>query len=806
LDTKERIIETFIEDEMKSSYLTYAMSVIVSRALPDVRDGLKPVHRRILYDMNELGLTPDKPFKKSARVVGDVLGKYHPHGDQSVYNALVRMAQEFSMRKILIHGQGNFGSIDGDNPAAMRYTEARLHPIAMQLLADIEKNTIDYIPNFDDSLEEPTVLPAAFPNLLVNGSSGIAVGMATSIPPHNLGEVIKAVIAVIQKPKITIDEIVKIIPGPDFPTGGVIIGKSGIEEAYKTGNAQIQVRAKVSIEKMKGGKEALIVNEIPYQVNKTRLIQDIAAHVKNRKVDGITDLRDESDRDGTRVVIELKRGINPHVVMNQLFKITSLQVTYSINLLALDHLKPSLMNIKEMIGKYIAHREEVVRRRTRFDLDNAEKRAHILEGFLRALDEIDEVITIIRSSKTPKEAADRLIERFSFTRAQADAILNMRLARLTGLEREKIQKEYEELQILIAELRELLKSRKNILARIVKELREISKKFDDPRRTGIIDKEEEIDIKDLIIEEDVVVTISHNGFIKRTPITAFKNQGRGGVGVNVSSLKESDFIEHVFVASTHDTMLFISDRGVAYSTWVHEIMNASRNAKGQSIKLLLRLEGEEKVAAYAKLREKENEAYILFMTRKGYTKKVAVTEFLNVRKSGIIAIKLDDDDSLVDAIVTDGKSELIIATAMGNALRLKEETVRPMGRTARGVTGIRMKEGNHVCAVCMIIKDADLLVATENGYGKRVPVNNFTVHGRGTRGQIYTKLNERTGNAVGVILVKKSDQIVIITSRGMIIKLKVRSVSIMGRNATGVKLVNIKEPDTVAGVGRVVQE
>ncbi len=806
MDTKERIIETFIEDEMKSSYLTYAMSVIVSRALPDVRDGLKPVHRRILYDMNELGMTPEKPYKKSARVVGDVLGKYHPHGDQSVYNALVRMAQEFSMRKVLIRGQGNFGSIDGDSPAAMRYTEVRLHPIAMQLLADIERNTIDYIPNFDDSLEEPSVLPAAFPNLLVNGSSGIAVGMATNIPPHNLGEVIKAVIAVIEKPKITIDEIVKIIPGPDFPTGGIIIGKTGIETAYKTGNGLIQVRAKVSTEKMKGGKEALVVNEIPYQVNKTRLIQDIAAHVKNRKVDGITDLRDESDRDGTRVVIELKRGVNPHVVMNQLFKITSLQVTYGINLLALDHLKPSLMNIREMIEKYIAHREEVVRRRTRFDLDKAEKRVHILEGFLRALDEIDEVINIIRSSKTPKEAADRLIERFSFTRAQADAILDMRLARLTGLEREKIQKEYEELQKLIAELRELLKSRKSILARIVKELREISKKFDDPRRTEIIDMEEEIDIKDLIIEEDVVVTISHNGFIKRTPITAFKNQARGGVGVNVSSLKESDFIEHVFVASTHDTMLFISDRGVAYSTWVHEIMNASRNAKGQSIKLLLRLEGEEKVAAYAKLREKEDEEYILFMTRKGYTKKVAVKDFRNVRKSGIIAIKLDDDDSLVDAIVTDGKSELLIATAMGNALRLKEETVRPMGRTARGVTGIRMKDGNYVCAVRKIIKDADFLVVTENGYGKRVPVQSFTVHGRGTRGQIYTKLDERTGNAVGVILVKKSDQIVIITSRGMIIKLKVRSVSVMGRNAAGVKLVNIKEPDTVAGVARVIQE
>ena len=806
MDTKERIIETFIEDEMKNSYLTYAMSVIVSRALPDVRDGLKPVHRRILYDMNELGLTPEKPYKKSARVVGDVLGKYHPHGDQSVYNALVRMAQDFSMRKILIQGQGNFGSIDGDNPAAMRYTEARLHPIAMQLLADIEKNTIDFIPNFDDSLEEPSVLPAAFPNLLINGSSGIAVGMATNIPPHNLGEVIRAVIAVIEHPKISIDEIIKIIPGPDFPTGGVIIGKEGIETAYKTGNGQIKVRAKVSIEKMKGGKDALVVNEIPFQVNKTRLIQDIAAHVKNRKVDGITDLRDESDRDGTRIVVELKRGINPHVVMNQLYKITSLQVTYGINLLALDHLKPSLMNIKEMIEKYIAHREEVVRRRARFDLDKAEKRAHLLEGFLRALDEIDEVISIIRSSKTPKEASDRLMERFSFSRAQADAILDMRLARLTGLEREKLQKEYEELQKLIAELRELLKSKKNILRRIVKELKEIPKKFDDPRCTEIIEKEEEVDIKDLIIEEDVVVTISHNGFIKRTPITAFKNQGRGGVGVNVSSLKESDFIEHMFVASTHDTMLFISDRGVAYSTPVHEIMNASRNAKGQSIKLLLMLTGEEKVAAYAKLREKEDEEYILFMTRKGYTKKVAVKDFRSVRRSGIIAIKLDNDDSLVDAIVTDGKSELLIATAMGNALRLKEETVRPMGRTARGVTGIRMKEGNYVCAVRKIIKDADFLVVTENGYGKRVPVKSFTVHGRGTRGQIYTKLNERTGKAVGVILVKKSDQIVIITSRGMIIKLKVRTISTLGRTAAGVKLVNIKEPDTVVGVARVIQD
>jgi DNA gyrase subunit A len=688
----------------------------------------------------------------------------------------------------------------------MRYTEARLHPMAAQLLVDIEKNTVDFVPNFDDTLEEPSVLPAAFPNLLVNGSSGIAVGMATNIPPHNLKEAVNAVIAVIERPKITIDQLIKILPGPDFPTGGIIIGKDGIEKAYKTGSGHIQVRARVTIEKIKGGKEALVVGEIPYQVNKTRLIQDIAAHVKDKRVDGITDLRDESDRDGTRIVIELKRGINPHVIMNQLYKITSLQVTYGINLLALDQLTPRLMNVKEMIEKYVAHREEVITRRTKFDLDKAEKRAHILEGFLKALDEIDEVINIIRSSRTPKEAADRLIERFSFTRVQADAILDMRLARLTGLEREKIEKEYGELQKLIAELRELLKSRENIRRRIVKELKEIVKNFGDPRKTEIIDEEAEIDITDLIIEEDVVVTISHNGFMKRTPISAFRNQGRGGVGVNVSSLKESDFIEHVFVASTHDTMLFISDSGIAYSVMVHEIMSASRNAKGQSIKLLLSLEGEEKVAAYATLREKEDEAYIVFMTRKGYMKKSAVSEFKNIRKTGIIAIKLDEDDSLVDAIVTDGKSELIVTTEMGNALRLKEETVRPMGRAARGVTGIRLKQGDYVCDVRMVFKDADLLVVTEKGYGKRVAIKNFSVHNRGTLGQKYVKLSDKTGRVADTILVSKGDQIVIITSRGMIIKLKVRSVSVMGRSAGGVRLVNLKDPDTVAGVARVMQE
>jgi DNA gyrase subunit A len=804
--TEEKVVEQFIEDEMKNSYLTYAMSVIVSRALPDVRDGLKPVHRRILYDMNELGITHERPFKKSARVVGDVLGKYHPHGDQSVYNALVRMAQHFSMRMPLVDGQGNFGSIDGDNPAAMRYTEVRLLPMAELLLADIEKNTIDFIPNFDDSLEEPSVLPAAFPNLLVNGSSGIAVGMATNIPPHNLEEVIQATIAVIEKPDIAIDALIKIMPGPDFPTGGLIIGKDGIANAYKTGNGQIRIRARVSIESIRGGKEALIVNEIPFQVNKTRLIQDIAAHVKSKKVDGITDLRDESDRDGTRIVIELKRGIDPHVVMNQLFKITSLEVTYGINLLALDVLKPGVMSVKEIIEKYIQHREEIVKRRTKFDLDKAEKRAHILEGFLRALDNIDEIIKIIRASKTPKIAAGALIERFGFTKIQAEAILDMRLARLTGLEREKITTEYEGLKKLIANLKEILKSRKNILNEIVRELKEISRKHGNPRRTEIIEKEEELDIKDFIIEEDVVVTISHNGFIKRTPITAFRHQARGGVGVNASSLKESDFIEHMFVASTHSNILFISNKGKAYAKEVHEIMNLSKTAKGQSIRLLLSLETDESVAAYVPLKGGNDEKYIVFITRKGYIKKGDLNDFRHVRKSGIIAIKLDEDDSIIDAIVTNGKNELLIATEMGKALRLKENTVRPMGRAARGVTGIRLRDGDFVCGVRKVIENASLLVVTANGYGKRVAFKNFSVHGRGTGGQIFVKTSEKTGKVVGIRAVTKGDEFVIITARGMIIKLKVKAVSIMGRNAGGIRLVNIKETDLAVAVARIVQD
>jgi DNA gyrase subunit A len=804
--TKEKIVKTFIEDEMKSSYLTYAMSVIVSRALPDVRDGLKPVHRRILHGMNELGLPSDKPFKKAARVVGDVLGKYHPHGDQAVYDALVRMAQSFSMRYPIVDGQGNFGSIDGDAPAAMRYTEVRMLPLAEALLADIEKNTVDFVPNFDDSLKEPAVLPAAFPNLLVNGSSGIAVGMATNIPPHNLVETIQAIITVIEEPDVSIDRLIEVLPGPDFPTGGLIVGRSGIMSAYKTGNGQIKLRARASIESSKSGKEYIVVNEIPYQVNKSRLIQEIALLAKEKKVDGISDIRDESDKDGLRVVIEVKRGINTHIIMNQLFKMSALEVTYGINLLALDNMKPLVMSIKQIVQAYINHREEIVRRRTKFDLDKSEARAHILQGFIKALDKIDQIIDLIRSSKTPKEAEERLMDKFSFTKPQAEAILEMKLVRLTGLEREKIKKEYEDLKKLIRELKEILKSRKNILAQIVKELKEISKKFGDARRTMIIEDEQEVDLKDLIIEEDVVVTITHNGFIKRTPITAFKNQARGGVGVTASSMKEDDFIEHMFVASTHDTMLFISNRGRAYTVPVHEIVSMGKYSKGESIKLFLSLGEEETIAAYVPLKDSDWEGFLLMLTRKGFIKKVELSEFRNVRKTGIIAISLNEGDILMYSIVTGGKEQVIIATANGYALRLKESTVRPMGRAARGVTAMRLKGDDEICGITKVIESTDLLVVTENGFGKRVKCENFSVHGRGTGGQIYVKKNEKTGKSVGILPLAKRDEFVVITGKGMIIKMKAQAVPIMGKSAAGVKVVNVREDDSLAGVARIVQD
>ncbi|RKX93526.1 MAG: DNA gyrase subunit A, partial [Spirochaetes bacterium] len=755
--------------------------------------------------MKEFGLTHERHYKKSARIVGDVLGKYHPHGDQAVYDALVRMAQDYSMRYPLVEGQGNFGSVDGDAPAAMRYTEVRMTQMAELLLQDIDKETVDFMPNFDDTLKEPVVLPAAFPNLLVNGASGIAVGMATNIPPHNLREVIKAVIKTINNPEISTEELINIIPGPDFPTGGLIIGTEGIRKAYMTGNGQIKIRARVNIETLKNGKEMLIVNEIPYQVNKIRLIQDIAKHIKDKKIEGISDLRDESDRDGIRIVLELKRGINPHVIMNQLFKMTSLETTFGINLLALDHFNPKVMDIKQIIEKYIEHREEIVKRRTIYDLDKAEKRAHILEGFLKALDNIDEIIKIIRGSKTVAQAQSRLIERFSFTKVQAEAILDMKLARLTGLEREKIQKEYEELQKTIAKLKEILKSKENILKEIAKELSEIEKKFGDDRKTEILPNAEEVNLEDLILEEDVVVTITHKGFIKRTPITAFRHQSRGGVGVNASTLKDDDFIKEMFVASTHDTIVFLTDKGRAYSLKVHEIMNASRTSRGQSIKLLLSLKEDENIEASVALRGKEEEKYMLIVTKKGIIKKLESNDLQKIRKTGIIAIGLSKGDSVVDAITTSGKDEIMIATVMGNALRVKESQIRPMGRSARGVTGIKLGKDDYVCGISKVFDKGDLLVVTEKGYGKRVSFKNFIAHNRGTKGQIYIKLSKRTGKAVGILSIKNKDAFVVITNRGMIIKLKASGVSRMGRTASGVKVVNIKEPDMVAGISKIIQ-
>jgi DNA gyrase subunit A len=630
--------------------------------------------------------------------------------------------------------------------------------------------------------------------------------MATNIPPHNLGEVVTAIISVIEKPDITIKRIIKILPGPDFPTGGLIIGNAGIKQAYETGNGLIKLRARVSIESMKNGKESLIVNEIPYQVNKSRLIQSIAEHAKFKKLDGISDLRDESDKDGTRIVIELKRGVNSSVIMNQLFKMTSLEVTYGINLLALDNLKPVVMNIKQVIQSYIAHREEIVKRRTRFELEKAESRAHILKGFLKALDNIDKIIKIIRASKTPKDASESLVEQFSFTKVQADAILDMRLSRLTGLEMEKIKKEYDQLVKLIKELKELLKSRKNILEKIIKELKEISKKFADERRTTIIEEEKEVELRDLIIEEDVVVTISHNGFIKRTPITAFKHQSRGGVGVTTSSLKEDDFIENMFIASTHDTILFISNKGKAHSVEVHEIVNVGKNSKGQSVKLFLNLTEDEKIASYVRLSDSDKEQYILFLTKKGYIKKSSVNDFKNVRRSGIIAITLGKEDTVIDSVVTNGKEEILIATAMGNALRLKESTVRTMGRTARGVTAIKLRPGDYVCGITRVIDNSELLVVTENGFGKKVRFDNFSPHGRGTKGQIYIKENDKTGKVIGILAIKKKDGFVVITEKGMIIKLKAKGISVMGRTAGGIKIVNIKETDTAAAISRIIQD
>ncbi len=802
-----RVIPVAIEDEMKDSYLTYAMSVIVSRALPDVRDGLKPVHRRILYSMSEMGLRSDRPTKKAARIVGDVLGKYHPHGDLSVYDALVRMAQEFSLRYPLVRGQGNFGSIEGDPPAAMRYTEARMSPLAEEMMADIKKETVDFGPNYDDSMEEPLVLPAALPFLLVNGASGIAVGMATNMPPHNLRESIAAIVATIEDPEISIEDLMKKITGPDFPTGGIIFGRRGIREAYRTGRGRITVRARFSIESTKSGRDVIIVTEIPYQVNLSTLLVRIADLVRDHKIDGIADLRNESDRSGMRVVIELKKGASPKIVLNQLFANTQLSVNFSVNALALVDGRPKVLTLKETIHHYINHRKEVVIRRSRYDLRKAEERAHILEGLKIALDNIDEVIQLIKASANVEEARTGLMSRFGLSEIQAQAILDMRLQKLTSLETQKIMDELREVQELIRYLKELLASEAKILEVVKTELLAISEKYGDERRTQIVPNEvEEINIEDLIQKEDMVVLISHRGYIKRVPYSAYRVQGRGGKGSLSTRLKEDDFVQQIFIGSTHDYILFVTSAGKAYWLKVHEIPEAARTARGQHIKSVLAISQNEEIAAVVCMRDFSDDTFVFMATSKGVVKKVQTTAFSNAKTRGIIAVNLDEGDRIVTALLTTGASELLIVTRKGHGLRMTEESVRPMGRASRGVQGIRLGTDDELAGVVMVQEGEQMLLCSEYGYGKRTDFDLFSRHGRGTRGQIASGINEKTGEIVGVLSVREDDEIIVITSQGNTIRLRVRGIRPYGRQAAGVRIVDIGQPDFVVGIDRADTE
>lgn len=802
-----RVIPVAIEDEIKESYLNYAMSVIVSRALPDVRDGLKPVHRRILYAMNEMGLRYDRPFKKCGRIVGDVLGKYHPHGDQSIYDALVRLAQDFSMRYRAVRGQGNFGSVDGDPPAAMRYTEAKMERIAEEMIRDINKETVDFRPNYDDSMTEPSVLPGAFPFLLTNGASGIAVGMATNIPPHNLGEVCNAIAAYIDDDQISIDQMMEFMKGPDFPTGGIIYGRSGIKKAFKTGRGCITVRARFTLEEDKKGKESIIVTELPYAVNKANLLIRIADLIRDKKIDGISDLRDESDRDGMRMVIELKRGAIPKVVLNQLFAHTSMQQNFNVNYLALVKGRPEILTIKQTVQYFVEHRQEVVTRRTRYDLRKAEEREHILIGLKIALDNIDRVIEIIKASANVETARNNLMSEFELSERQAQAILDMRLQKLTSLETEKIVNELKEVRELIAYLKDLLSDPRKILAVVKAETMEIAEKYGDERRTQIMAEEvDNINIEDLIQKEDMVVLISNKGFIKRVPVSAYKSQGRGGKGSSSATLREEDFLEHLFVASTHAYVMFISSEGKAYWIKVHEIPEGSRTSKGSNIKALLEITADEDITAIVSLSDFDDTTNIFMATARGVVKKVLSSSFSNARTRGIRAINLDSGDRLVSALLTSGQDEIILVSKHGNALRFHEDVIRPMGRTSRGVKGISLRGNDELAGVEVIKDDEKMLLMSENGYGKRIEYDHFSPHGRGTKGQMAYKVSEKTGELVGALAVKDGDDLVCITSHGSSIKLSVAQVSVMGKSAFGVRIVNITKPDLLIGMARIVNE
>ncbi|MGE0554653.1 MAG: DNA gyrase subunit A [Gemmatimonadales bacterium] len=806
-NSRERILPRPIEDEMKQSFINYSMSVIVSRALPDVRDGLKPVHRRILNAMNELGLVPGRPYKKSATVVGEVLGKYHPHGDSSVYDALVRMVQDFSLRYPLVDGQGNYGSVDGDPPAAYRYTEARLTRVALTMLEDIDKNTVDFQPNFDDRLMEPTVLPSKLPNLLVNGSSGIAVGMATNIPPHNLREVCAAVVHLVDHPDATVKDLMKHISGPDFPTGGFIYGVQGLKEAYETGRGKVVMRARVVVEeKESSGKCALVVTELPYQVNKARLAEDIASLANAKKVEGITAIRDESDRDGMRLVIELKRDIIPVVVLNQLYKHTSMQSTFGCINLALVRGQPQVMNLKQLLEHYVEHRHTIITRRTQYELDQAQAREHILEGLKIAVDNIDEVVKIIRSSKDVAEADERLRTRFKLSEKQSEAILNMRLAKLTGLEIDKLEAELKEVRAFITELKTILGSREKRMGILKDEMNEVAETFGDARRTEIIPDQSEFSVEDLIAEEDMVITISHTGYIKRTPVSTYRRQRRGGRGLTGATTKEDDWIEHLFIASTHDYVMFFSNKGQVYWLKVHEIPQGGRATRGKPIIQCIAVRPDEHITALVPVREFTDDRWLMFATRQGTVKKSVLSDYANPRSNGIIAINIAEDDELIDVQLTDGNNDVVLATRHGMSIRFHENDVRQMGRATGGVKGIELADDDAVIGMVVIRRDATLLVVSQKGYGKRSELADYRVQRRGGKGIITFKITEKTGVCVALKEVQPQDELMMITKVGVIIRVPVDGIRVIGRNTQGVRVMNLDDGDTLVAVARVVKE
>jgi DNA gyrase subunit A len=795
-----------IEDEMKKSYLEYSMSVIVGRALPDIRDGLKPVHRRVLYAMHEMKNYFNRPYKKSARVVGDVIGKYHPHGDAAVYDTIVRLAQDFSMRYPLVDGQGNFGSVDGDPPAAMRYTEVRMTRLAQNFLTDIEKETVDFMPNYDASLMEPLILPTSIPNLLINGSSGIAVGMATNVPPHNVTEVCDAIVALIDNPDMTLEQLVKMIPGPDFPTAGFILATKGIREAYETGRGVIKIRARAFIEKAGPGRERIIISEIPYQVNKTKLLERIADLVKERKIEGVSDIRDESDRDGMRIAIEVRRDGKALVILNRLYKYTQMEVSFGIILLAIVKGRPQVLNLKEILEKFVEHRREIIVRRTIYDLRKAEERAHILEGLKKALDFLDEVIEVIRSSADPKEAKSRLMADFTLTEIQAQAILDMRLQRLTGLEREKITSEYQDLIKSIAHYKAILESPAMVLQIIKEETKEILEKHGDERRTEILYESGEIDVEDLIAEEDMVVTISHEGYIKRNPISLYRAQRRGGKGLTGARPKEEDFVELLFVASSHDYLLFFSNKGRVYWKKVHEVPEAGRMSRGKAIVNLLELQRGERVATTLAVRDFEKGKFIIMATKEGLVKKTELSAYSNPRTGGIVAIRINEEDELIGVRVSSGTQDIFLTTRQGKSIRFHESEIREMGRVAAGNIGIRMGSGDEVVGMEVLDEGATILTVTENGYGKRTRTEEYRIQGRGGKGILTIKTTQRNGPVVYAYQVTDQDQLMIIAEQGKIIRLRAADISVIGRNTQGVKLIDLAEGERVVAVAKVIED